>query len=65
MEIYKQGTEVEMYDGGRGVIVNAIIEGSLIRYTVAYFLEDYSQAVFNECELKTFKGEKVGVGFAI
>jgi hypothetical protein len=39
MEIYKQGTKVEMYDGGTGIIVNAIIEGSMVKYTVAYIGE--------------------------
>ncbi|MBT6050885.1 MAG: hypothetical protein HOG49_29145 [Candidatus Scalindua sp.] len=63
MEIYKQGTKVEMYDGGTGIIVNAIIEGSMVKYTVAYIGEDYSQAVFSECELKFGKGEKAQIGF--
>ena len=63
MEIYSQGTEVTMYDGGVGIIINTIIEGTLIKYTVAYVGEDYSQAVFNECELTVGKADKVKVGF--
>jgi hypothetical protein len=52
-----------MYDGGVGIIINTIIEGTLIKYTVAYVGEDYSQAVFNECELTVGKADKVKVGF--
>ena len=62
MKIWKHGTRVKL-SFGEGVIIGVLIEDTLVKYSIAYYNDDYVQSFFQECEFSVEEGEKEEIGF--
>jgi hypothetical protein len=40
-----------------------LIEDTLVKYSIAYYNDDYDQSFFQECEFSVEEGEKEEIGF--
>lgn len=64
IEIYKQGTEVVLHNGGyNGFIISAQIQGSLVMYDISYYENgEYKHQWLMEFEFAAKKSEKIEIG---